>query len=131
MEATDQWALGDLYQIVLNWIAERQREGKLSLEWFSVQSFNGDKLITMNGGARPIKGGGPYIIIYDDRQPPPRYEAHSYISPRMGWIEVIGRCNAADPLFFEKLLNDMISIQTSEALRAMGDTTYGSTTECS
>lgn len=115
----DQWALGDLYQIVLNWIAEKQRAGELSIDWFSVQSFNGDKLITMNGGARPIKGGGPYIVIYDDRQPPPRYEAHSYISPRMGWIEVIGKCNAADPRFFDMLLGDMLNIQTIEVQRML------------
>lgn len=114
----DQWAHGDLYPIIINWVAERQREGKLSDMWGSVQSFNGDKIISLHrNGMR----NGPYIIIYDDRQPPPRYEAHKCVSQRLGWVEIVGKCDAADPKFFEILLNDMVGIQTADALDGLGE----------
>lgn len=110
------WENGDLYTIVIDWVAERQREKKLSDEWMSVQSFNGDKLLTMRVASRPIKGGGPYIVIYNDR-----YEAHNYINWKLGFVEILGKCAAADPDFFEKLLNDMIGIQTAIAIETLGD----------
>ena len=114
----NQWELGDFFKIVMDWVAARQQEGKLSKEWGSVQSFNGDKLITLHQNGMRI---GPYIIIYDTRQPPPRYEAHQMMHARMGWFEVLGHCDAADPLFFEKLLKDMIAIQTATALSNLND----------
>lgn len=109
---------GDLYSLVISWVAERQSDGKLSKEWMSVQSFEGEKLLAMKIAARPIKGGMPYITIYDN---PPRYEAHNYINWKDGFVEVLGKCDAADPTFFEKLLNDMIGIQTAIALATLGD----------
>lgn len=116
------WELGDLYNIVINWVAERQRDGLLTKDWMSVQSFDGDKLITLRNALRPI-GGGPslYVVVYDERNGPPRYEVHNWMNQQIGFVEIVGKCNAADPTFFEKLLNDMIGIQASEALRTLGE----------
>jgi hypothetical protein len=94
----------ELYAIVINWVAERQREKKLSDDWTSVQSYNGDRLLTLH--TRPIKGLDPYIIIYNDR-----FEAHKVIHARLDMAEVIASCNAADPKFFEILFDTMITIE--------------------
>ena len=113
-DAVNAWEPGRLYQLVVSWVAERQREKKLSENWTSVQSFNGDQLLTLR--TKPIRGLGPYIIIYDDR-----FEAHTVIHPRLGLAEIIGQCRAADPKFFDVLFNTMIDIQTNDAQRAMGE----------
>lgn len=116
------WELGDLYNIVIGWVAERQREGLLTQEWMSVQSFDGDKLITLRSALRPIGGGpSPYVVIYDSRNAPPRYEVHNWLNQNIGFVEIVGKCDAADPTFFDKLLNDMVGIQASEALRTLGE----------
>ena len=122
MTISAQFGPSDLWDIVIRWVAERQREGKLSAQWGSVVSFNGDRQIVLH---RDGMRNGPYIIIYDglsttSSMTAPRYEAHKYVNPRMGFVEVTGHCDAADPKFFDNLLNDMVIIQCAEALEYMG-----------
>lgn len=112
---TDQWELGDLYKITLDWVAARQRDGVLKKFWTSIQSFNGDRLIAYRPENPDVGYGAiePYIVIYDARQGTPRYEVHRWIHPRLGMVEITGKCDAADPTFFEKLLKDMTTIQSA------------------
>lgn len=114
---TNYWETGDLFTISIGWVAERQREGKLSADWTSVQSYHGDKMLTLRRGCRPVgKPGEPYILFSHNG-----YEAHNYIDYKLGFVEITGKCNAADPKFFDILLDDMIGIQTAEAMDSLGD----------
>lgn len=118
----NHWEDGDLYNIVIDWVAERQRAGELSPGWTSVQSFNGDKILAYRH-AHPVRRAEPYLVIYTEKKDGgiPRYEAHSYINWKLGFVEIVGRCDAADPKFFETLLNDMIGIQSAEAMDALNN----------
>jgi hypothetical protein len=110
--------LRDLYRIIINWVDDRQRDGILSKMWGSAQSYSGDQIIALHRNGMSARRTGPYIMVYDTH-----YEVHQLIHARYGWSEVVGRCNAADPKFFDTLLDDMIKIQTADDLAS--DSSYG------
>lgn len=94
--------VSDLWDLVLKWVAEEQRNHRLSRRWGSVISYNGDKLLTIS----KINKRTPSIVIFDDR-----FESHEWALPSMNLMEVRYSCTAADPTFFEQLYKAMCEIE--------------------
>lgn len=113
---TNYWEQGDLYTIIIDWVAARQRDGSLSEDWVSVYTYDGSKIIALRRPGNVRTAGEPYITIYHNS-----YEAHNYVDYKLGFVEITGHCNAANPQFFDILLDDMIGIQTAEAMQSLED----------
>jgi len=90
----------DLWDIVLNWVREEQRQGRLSNRWTSMMSYNGDKILALSRMQRHA----PNVVIFEDR-----FEAHEWVMPRM--TEVTATCQAAEPTFFDQLRKVMQEIE--------------------